>query len=354
MTVSAATLGVALSAPVFGALAERLPRKRVIVASLLGVSIPTLLAATSTSLAQLIFWRFLQGITVPGIIAVVITYIGEEWPPDQVALIMSFYVSGTALGGLLGRISSGILADRFSWRVSFLVLGAARLAGAAAVAAWLPHGRRRAIARSAPGSRSRFRPPGAGAVSQPPPGGHFCRRIQRAVLAGRRLHVDHLSPERRALSAFNHRAQFALLGLPDRTRGHACRRLPHHPRGAARRNRRRHRLRHDRRSAHACAFAAWSSSAGSRCSAPASSSRRPPPAAICAWQRLPGRASRLPASISPAITWEAPRPEWFPEPSGRSAAGRPASALSSPCRPSGSQLPWSAGELPDPLKNIVK
>jgi predicted MFS family arabinose efflux permease len=149
MTVSAATLGVALSAPVFGALAERLPRKRVIVASLLGVSIPTLLAATSTSLAQLIFWRFLQGITVPGIIAVVITYIGEEWPPDKVALVMSFYVSGTALGGFLGRISSGILADRFNWRVSFLVLGAASLAGAAAVGAWLPHGRRRAAVPTA-------------------------------------------------------------------------------------------------------------------------------------------------------------------------------------------------------------
>jgi MFS transporter, YNFM family, putative membrane transport protein len=144
MTVSAATMGVALAAPVFGAFAEQMPRKRVIVYSLLGVSIPTLLAATSTTLGQLIFWRFLQGITVPGIIAVVITYIGEEWPPDKVALIMSFYVSGTALGGLLGRISSGILADRFGWRTSFLVLGAASLAGAAAVAAWLPKGRRRA------------------------------------------------------------------------------------------------------------------------------------------------------------------------------------------------------------------
>lgn len=144
MTVSATTLGVALSAPLFGALTERLARKRVIVFSILGVSIPTLLAATSTSLAQLIFWRFLQGILVPGIIAVVVTYIGEEWPPDRVALIMSFYVSGTALGGFLGRISAGVLADYFSWRVSFLVLGAASLVGAALVAAWLPHGRRRA------------------------------------------------------------------------------------------------------------------------------------------------------------------------------------------------------------------
>jgi MFS transporter, YNFM family, putative membrane transport protein len=143
MTVSAATLGVALSAPVFGALTERLARKRVIVASLLGISIPTLLAATSTSLGQLIFWRFLQGIMVPGVVAVIVTYIGEEWPPERVALIMSFYVSGTALGGFVGRVGTGILTDWFNWRVAFVALGVASLAGAAAVAAWLPHGHRR-------------------------------------------------------------------------------------------------------------------------------------------------------------------------------------------------------------------
>lgn len=143
-TVSAATLGVAISAPVFGALTERLPRKRVIVLSLVGVSLPTLLAATSASLNQLIFWRFLEGITLPGIFAVVVTYIGEEWPPQRLALTMSFYVSGTALGGFLGRLISGFLAERFNWRISFLTLGAVSLAGAGAVAAWLPAGRGRA------------------------------------------------------------------------------------------------------------------------------------------------------------------------------------------------------------------
>jgi MFS family permease len=143
MTVSAATLGVALSAPVFGALTERLARKRVIVASLLGIAIPTILATTSRSLAQLIFWRFLQGIMVPGVVAVLVTYIGEEWPPDRVALIMSFYVSGTALGGFMGRVGTGFLTDWFNWRIAFVVLGIASLAGAGAVAAWLPHGRPR-------------------------------------------------------------------------------------------------------------------------------------------------------------------------------------------------------------------
>ena len=156
LTVSAATLGVALSAPFFGAVAERLPRKTVIVGSLVGIAVPTLLAATSTSLAQLVFWRFLQGISVPGIIALVITYIGEEWPPQRVALIMSFYVSGTALGGFIGRVSSGYLAHWFSWQVSFLVLGTAALFGAAAVAAWLPRGSRRPPAQAAAGSRFAF------------------------------------------------------------------------------------------------------------------------------------------------------------------------------------------------------
>jgi MFS family permease len=156
LTVSAATLGAALSAPIFGALVERLPRKRVIVACLAAIAVPTLLAATSTSLAQLIFWRFLQGIAVPGIVAVVVTYIGEEWPPNRLALIMSFYISGTALGGFLSRFLAGILADWFTWRVSFLVLGTAALAGAGAVAAWLPRGRRRPPLPALPGTRSSF------------------------------------------------------------------------------------------------------------------------------------------------------------------------------------------------------
>jgi len=156
LTVSAATLGVALSAPIFGALTERLSRKRVVVASLLGISIPTLLAATSTSLAQLIFWRFLQGILVPGVVAVIVTYIGEEWPPDRVALIMSFYVSGTALGGFMGRVGTGILTDLFNWRIAFVALGVASLAGAAAVAAWLPRGHLRLVVHVDSDARSSF------------------------------------------------------------------------------------------------------------------------------------------------------------------------------------------------------
>src|ERR1700691_4614185 len=99
LTVSASTLGVALAAPIFGALTERMSRKRVIVISAVAAAVPTLLAATSPGLHTLILWRFLQGLALPGIFATVITYIGEEWERHSVALMMSLYVSATALGG---------------------------------------------------------------------------------------------------------------------------------------------------------------------------------------------------------------------------------------------------------------
>jgi MFS transporter, YNFM family, putative membrane transport protein len=143
LTVSASTLGVALAAPIFGALTERMSRKRVIVMSAVAVAVPTLLAATSPGLHALIFWRFLQGLALPGIFATVITYVGEEWERHSVALVMSLYVSGTALGGFLGRLLTGLVADKLNWRWSFVLLGGLTLLGAALIARWLPHGRKR-------------------------------------------------------------------------------------------------------------------------------------------------------------------------------------------------------------------
>lgn len=145
LTVSASTLGVAIAAPLLGIFAERLSRRRVIVASLFGLVAPTLLTATSTNLQVLVFWRFLQGLIVPGIFAITITYITEEWGADSVALVMSLYVSGTALGGFLGRLVTGLVAARFAWQYSFAVLGMVTLFGAIVVARWLPKERSRAV-----------------------------------------------------------------------------------------------------------------------------------------------------------------------------------------------------------------
>ena len=115
LTVSATVLAVALGAPIIGALADSIGRKRVIVTAMFGLALPTFLAVTSTTLMQLIFWRFMQGLFVPGIIAVAMAYISEESPRHLVASTMATYVSGTVLGGFCGRFLSGIMASHGGW-----------------------------------------------------------------------------------------------------------------------------------------------------------------------------------------------------------------------------------------------
>lgn len=138
LTVSATIFATALTAPLIGMIAERRGRKKVIVPSLFLLTVPTALAATSTSLGALIFWRFAQGIFVPGVVAVMLAYINEEWAGRGVGRAMSAYVAGTVLGGFLGRFISGVIATHWHWRATFLALAALNLIGAVVVRAWLP------------------------------------------------------------------------------------------------------------------------------------------------------------------------------------------------------------------------
>jgi YNFM family putative membrane transporter len=138
LTVSATIFAVAVTAPIIGMIAERRGRKKVIVPSLFLLTIPTALAATSTSLHALILWRFAQGLFVPGVIAVMLAYINEEWAGRGVGRAMSSYVTGTVIGGFLGRFISGMVATHWHWRATFVVLAAINFIGAVIVRAWLP------------------------------------------------------------------------------------------------------------------------------------------------------------------------------------------------------------------------
>jgi YNFM family putative membrane transporter len=141
LTVTACTMAVALGAPVVGRLADLVGRKRVIVGSALGLAVATALAATSTSLAQLIGWRFVQGLFTPGVFAITIAYIHEEWPSSHAGRATSAYVSGTVVGGFCGRAIAGLVAGAAGWPAAFVTLAVLNFGAAAAVAAWLPRER---------------------------------------------------------------------------------------------------------------------------------------------------------------------------------------------------------------------
>ena len=146
LVVTVSTMAVAIAAPLAGMIADRLGRKRVMVPAAFLLAVPTVLAATSHSLGQLLFWRFLQGALTPGIFAVTISYINEEWV-EGAGRTVAAYVTGTVLGGFSGRMLAGVVAAHTSWRWAFVMLGALNALGAVAIWRWLPPGRRFARAR---------------------------------------------------------------------------------------------------------------------------------------------------------------------------------------------------------------
>lgn len=148
-TITAATVAVALAAPFAGMVADRYGRKRVIVPATLLVAVPTLLAATAGSLGQLVFWRFWQGVFTPGIFAVTLAYIHEEWPAAAVGRASAAYVTGTVIGGFIGRVLTGLIATYLGWRWAFVALGVLNALGGLAIWMWLPEGRRFVPARRA-------------------------------------------------------------------------------------------------------------------------------------------------------------------------------------------------------------
>ena len=140
--MTASTLAVALTAPVTGAIADMLGRKRVITFALFAVSLPTVMLTFAPDVHAIAVWRFVQGLFLPAIFAVTVAYIGDEWPPSEVAGVAGVYVTGASLGGFAGRMVPGALADLISWRWAFVLLAVMTFAAAIAILFILPRERR--------------------------------------------------------------------------------------------------------------------------------------------------------------------------------------------------------------------
>jgi MFS transporter, YNFM family, putative membrane transport protein len=148
LTVTAATVAVALAAPVVGRVGDLIGRRRVIVLSAFVLAGATAAAATAHSLPQFLFWRFVQGLATPGVFATTIAYIHDEWPATYVGRTTAAYISGTVTGGFSGRALVGIVASQWTWQTAFMALALVNLAAATALAAFLPREQPRAAAEA--------------------------------------------------------------------------------------------------------------------------------------------------------------------------------------------------------------
>ena len=130
ISLSLSTGLMALGLLVTGPLSDAIGRKSVMVTALMLAAICTLISATMTSWQGILMMRALIGLSLSGVAAVGMTYLSEEIHPRVIAFSMGLYISGNSIGGMSGRLLTGVLTDFFSWRVAVGVIGCFSLAGA--------------------------------------------------------------------------------------------------------------------------------------------------------------------------------------------------------------------------------
>ncbi len=118
LALSLTTLSLAACLLISGALAESWGRKPVMAAALGLASLLGLASVLVDSWQLLLALRALLGLALSGLPALAMAYVGEEFEPESLPAAMGLYIGGTALGGMLGRLLSGLLSDLGGWQLA--------------------------------------------------------------------------------------------------------------------------------------------------------------------------------------------------------------------------------------------
>jgi len=126
--LSVSTIALAMGLLLTGLISDRFGRRPIMVCSLFLASGLLILSSLVPVWEVFLTTRVLIGLTVSGVAAVAMTYIGEEIAQKDIGLAMGLYISGTAIGGMGGRLITGVLVDFISWQSATLIIGLLNLA----------------------------------------------------------------------------------------------------------------------------------------------------------------------------------------------------------------------------------
>lgn len=141
-TISACTLGVAVTAPFAGAISDRYGRKKLILLSLVVMAATSAICAMPPRFEVILALRFLQGVCIPFVFAIVVAYMAEEFEAGDAAKLNALYVAGTASGGFSGRFLAGAVVHWTDhWSLVFLPIVAIQVVTLVAVFLILPNER---------------------------------------------------------------------------------------------------------------------------------------------------------------------------------------------------------------------
>jgi MFS family permease len=117
LTLLASGLGGVL----FGFLADRIGRKRALMASILTYSVCSFASGLATSIAMLAAARFVLGLGMGGEWNTGATLVAETWPTELRAKAIAMVQSSWAIGFAAAALVAGPVARYFGWRAVFFV-----------------------------------------------------------------------------------------------------------------------------------------------------------------------------------------------------------------------------------------
>lgn len=141
LVLSLATITLAVGLLLTGPISDAIGRKPVMVTALLAAALFTLASAVMPSWHGVLLMRALVGLALSGLAAVAMTYLSEEIDARHLGLAMGLYIGGNAIGGMSGRLISGVLVDYLPWQSVLAVMGGLALLAALLFWRFLPESR---------------------------------------------------------------------------------------------------------------------------------------------------------------------------------------------------------------------
>lgn len=122
LTVSATTLGLALSVLPWASVSDRVGRTRAMTWSLAAATVLSLVAPLMPTFGAVVAVRGLTGVALGAVPAVAMAYLNEEVGRAWVPVAAGTYIAGNTIGGVVGRLVAGPVSELVGWRAGLLAV----------------------------------------------------------------------------------------------------------------------------------------------------------------------------------------------------------------------------------------
>jgi DHA2 family multidrug resistance protein len=114
-------VGVAVMTPLAGWLGLKIGRKPLLLASTAAFVVLSMLCGLATNLPELVFLRFLQGVSGAAVMPLTQAALFDMWPQEFMPKVMAIWSSVLMVGPILGPSLGGFLTENLSWRWVFYI-----------------------------------------------------------------------------------------------------------------------------------------------------------------------------------------------------------------------------------------